>query len=89
MKYGNFSGRVDWEQCLLEVESPLGKHFLQGRGAEAGLLENIIVAADNGEMLLYNQLSFFYSYSHEFSMGPKLILVTVPMPIARCSYLRF
>ncbi|RVE45578.1 hypothetical protein evm_009775 [Chilo suppressalis] len=43
LKYGNFSGRVQWDTCLLEVDSPIGKHFLQGTGANSGLLENIIV----------------------------------------------
>lgn len=50
IKYGNFSGRVNWDMCLLEVESPLGKHFLQGNGSESGLLENIIMSRDeNGK----------------------------------------
>lgn len=50
IKYGNFSGRVTWDTCFLEVESPLGKHFLQGNGSEAGVLENVIVSrGENGK----------------------------------------
>ncbi|XP_063829103.1 uncharacterized protein LOC135078487 [Ostrinia nubilalis] len=56
IKYGNFSERVNWENCLLEVESPLGKHFLQGNGTEAGLLENIIVTrGDEGNYIIQEQ----------------------------------
>ncbi|KAL0850244.1 hypothetical protein ABMA28_012094 [Loxostege sticticalis] len=57
IKYGNFNGRVNWSTCFLEVvESPLGKHFLQGNGSEAGVLENIIVSRDeNGTYILLDQ----------------------------------
>lgn len=43
VKYGNFSNRVNWNICLLEVVSPQGKHYLQGDGTLSGILENIII----------------------------------------------
>lgn len=46
MRYGDFNGRVDWSSCLLQVETPLGKHFLQGNGTESGLMENIIITEE-------------------------------------------
>ncbi|PZC87036.1 hypothetical protein B5X24_HaOG201272 [Helicoverpa armigera] len=56
IKYGEFGGRVDWNLCRLQVESPLGKHFLMGNGTESGLMENIIIIEDkNGEYSLQNQ----------------------------------
>ncbi|KAL0850243.1 hypothetical protein ABMA28_012093 [Loxostege sticticalis] len=56
IKYGNFSGRVAWDTCFLEVESPLGKHFLQGNGSEAGVLENVIVSrGENGKYIVHDQ----------------------------------
>ncbi|XP_049870451.1 uncharacterized protein LOC126369888 [Pectinophora gossypiella] len=46
-QYGNFSGRVNWAYCFLEVDSPFGKHYLQGDGSSAGLLENIVITFDD------------------------------------------
>lgn len=43
VKYGNFSNRVNWNTCLLELVSPQGKHYLQGDGTLSGMLENIII----------------------------------------------
>ncbi|CAH0600553.1 unnamed protein product [Chrysodeixis includens] len=56
VKYGTFNGRVNWSNCLLQVETPLGKHFLQGNGSQAGLMENIIILEENaGDYSLQNQ----------------------------------
>ncbi|CAH1643505.1 unnamed protein product [Spodoptera littoralis] len=56
IKYGEFDGRVDWNLCLLQVETIAGKHFLMGNGSESGLLENIIIMENkNGDYMLQNQ----------------------------------
>ncbi|XP_013166607.1 PREDICTED: uncharacterized protein LOC106117081 [Papilio xuthus] len=55
-KYGNFSGAVDWYNCYLEVDSPLGKHVFQGDGSDSGVLENIIIfESDDGKYTLHEQ----------------------------------
>ncbi|KAF9419258.1 hypothetical protein HW555_004185 [Spodoptera exigua] len=52
IKYGEFGGRVDWNLCLLQVETLAGKHFLMGNGSESGLLENIIITENkNGKVV--------------------------------------
>lgn len=48
LKYGNFSDRVNWNTCFLEVVSPQGKHYLQGDGTLSGVLENIIIVESKG-----------------------------------------
>ncbi|XP_075985785.1 uncharacterized protein LOC142982927 [Anticarsia gemmatalis] len=56
VKYGNFSNRVIWSRCLLQVETPVGKHFLQGIGSDSGLMENIFIFEDKpGEYTIQNE----------------------------------
>ncbi|KAJ2938418.1 hypothetical protein O0L34_g13335 [Tuta absoluta] len=56
IKYGNFSGKVDFNQCLLQIETEHMKHFLQGDGGDSGLLENIVIYEDEkGQFFLQEQ----------------------------------
>ncbi|XP_026323725.1 uncharacterized protein LOC113233008 isoform X2 [Hyposmocoma kahamanoa] len=43
VKYGNFSNRVNWNTCFLELVSSQRKHYLQGDGTLSGMLENIFI----------------------------------------------
>ncbi|CAK1599751.1 unnamed protein product [Parnassius mnemosyne] len=57
LKYGNFSSRVDWSNCYLEVESRMGKHYFQGDGSESGVLENIIILQTDDEKYTLHEQS--------------------------------
>ncbi|XP_049871211.1 uncharacterized protein LOC126370417 [Pectinophora gossypiella] len=50
MRYGNFSGAINWNKCNLEIKAATEihrRHFLQGDSENEGVLDNIIIVEES------------------------------------------